>query len=104
MTGFDWPFQEARMAGDTGRVRDLLTTRPLTFGSASVAVEMHVLPASARPSRATRSAAEIASIVKVRIRPHPAPDRQKIDHRKPAISINPDARCRPDGQPTPAPH
>jgi hypothetical protein len=86
MTGFDWPFQEARIAGDTGRVRDLLTTSPVIFGNASVAVEMHVLPASARPYSVTSSAAETADIVKARIRPFPSV-RSKLEHRKPGKSI-----------------
>ena len=33
--------------GDTGRVRDRLTTSPVIFGNASVAVAMHVLAATA---------------------------------------------------------
>ncbi len=49
MMGRDWPFHDAKIAGDTGRVRDFLTTSPAIRGSASVALDMQVLPASARP-------------------------------------------------------
>src|SRR5579863_5147384 len=69
MTGFDWPFQESRTAGGTGRVRDLLTTSPVSFGKASVAEATQLLPAAARSFTATNNTAEAAKIVRFRIRP-----------------------------------
>ena len=49
MTGFDWPFHVDKIVGDTGRVRDFLTTSPEMRGNASVALDMHESAASARP-------------------------------------------------------
>jgi hypothetical protein len=86
MTGFDWPFQVARISGDTGRVRDRLIMSPEIFGNASVAVTMHVLPATAPLFRTTSSVAEAANIVRFRIRPF----RRliaKLEHRKSSLSI-----------------
>src|ERR1700735_4795077 len=74
------------MAGGTGRVRDLLMTSPVIFGTASVAVAIHVLPASARLTRAMRTPADAANVAKFRICPFPAPD-GKTKHRKPGVSI-----------------
>ena len=48
MIGRDWPFHEAKISGDTGRALDFLTTSPAMGGSASVALDMQVWPASAR--------------------------------------------------------
>jgi hypothetical protein len=67
MTGRDWPFHDAKIAGGTERVRDFLTTSPLMRGSASVAVDMQVLPASVPAFRTTMSAAETATVIAVRI-------------------------------------
>src|ERR1700728_689404 len=86
MTGFEWPFQVAKISGDTGRVRDRLTTSPVIFGNASVAVTTHVLPATAALLRTTSSVAEAANIVRFRIRPF----RRliaKLEHRKFSLSI-----------------
>ncbi len=83
MMGFDWPLHVARTAGDTGRVRNPLTTSPAIFGNASVALATHVLPAEAGLLAATSKAAEAAHIVTFRIYPSP-PDRktrtQKAQH------------------------
>jgi hypothetical protein len=68
MIGRDCPFHEAKIAGGTGRVRDFLTTSPAIRGNASVAVEMHVLPASAWPFMTAISAVATATVIAVRIR------------------------------------
>src|SRR5579871_2697087 len=86
MTGFDWPLQVARMAGGTGRVRDLLTTRPVIFGNASVALAMHVLPASARPPSAASKTAAIADIIRFRICPALKADAE-LEHSMQDVSI-----------------
>jgi hypothetical protein len=86
MTGFDWPFQEAIIAGDTGRVRDLLTTSPVIFGNASVAVAMQVLPASAPLFRTISSVPKAANIVRFRIRSFQRLI-TKLEHRKSGLSI-----------------
>ena len=86
MMGFDWPLQVARTAGDTGRVRNPLTTSPAIFGKASVALATHVFPAEAGLLAATSKAAEAAHIVTFRIYPSPR-QTEKLEHRKRSMSI-----------------
>src|SRR6266478_7678123 len=71
MIGRLWPFHVARTADDTGRVRDAFTTRPAMRGSASVALDMQILLASAWLVKAITSRAEAATVSAVRISTFP---------------------------------
>ena len=83
--GLRLAFPGSHNPGDTGRVRDRLTTSPEIFGNASVAVAMYVLPATAPLSRTTRSVTKAANIVRFRLI-FPAPI-AKLEHRKSGLSI-----------------
>src|SRR6516165_7449289 len=80
MTGFDWPLHVNKIVGDTGRVRDFLTTRPEMRGNASVALDMHESAASARPFPVANRA-ETANMTAIRIRCVSSPVAKKLEHR-----------------------
>src|SRR6516165_6632417 len=86
MTGFDWPFHVDKIVGDTGRVRNFLTTSPEMRGNASVALDMQESAASARPFPVANRA-ETANMTTIRIRCVSSPVAKKLEHRISVVSV-----------------